>query len=111
MTKVLVTGAAGFIGMYLCKHPLAEDTRHSRESKRIPKRNSREFLGKPIIAYSIDATLQSKLFTDIFVSIDDKEISAVPRSFDTSVHFMRSAQTSGIVRNELGVQDLDTETY
>ena len=45
-------------------------------SKRIPKKNIRDFLGKPIIAYSIDAARASGLFDRILVSTDDPEIAA-----------------------------------
>lgn len=63
-------------------------------SKRIPRKNVREFLGKPIIAYSIDAALQSELFAEVIVSTDDEEIAAVSRSFGASVPFMRSARNA-----------------
>ena len=43
-------------------------------SKRIPKKNQRDFLGKPIIAYSISAAIESKLFDRIIVSTDDEDI-------------------------------------
>lgn len=46
-------------------------------SKRIPKKNIREFCGKPIIAYSIEAALQSGIFDEVMVSTDSEEIAAV----------------------------------
>lgn len=46
-------------------------------SKRIPRKNIRPFLGKPIIAYSIEAALQSGLFDEVMVSTDDEEIAEV----------------------------------
>ncbi|NJC26153.1 pseudaminic acid cytidylyltransferase [Neolewinella antarctica] len=63
-------------------------------SKRIPRKNIRPFLGKPIIAYSIEAALASGLFDEVMVSTDDEEIAAVARQFGASVPFMRSAATA-----------------
>ena len=50
-------------------------------SKRIPRKNIRPFLGKPIIAYSIEAALQSGLFDEVMVSTDDEEIAEVARQY------------------------------
>jgi N-acylneuraminate cytidylyltransferase len=63
-------------------------------SKRIPKKNIKEFCGKPIIAYSIIAARESGLFDDVMVSTDDEEIAQVAREYGASVPFMRSAATS-----------------
>lgn len=63
-------------------------------SKRIPKKNIKEFCGKPIIAYSIEAALASKLFDEVMVSTDSGEIAAVARHYGAEVPFMRSAKTS-----------------
>lgn len=63
-------------------------------SQRIPRKNIRPFAGKPIIAYSIQAALESKCFDEVMVSTDDKEIASVAESFGASVPFMRSAQTA-----------------
>lgn len=60
-------------------------------SKRIPHKNIREFCGKPILAYSIEAALQSGLFDEVMVSTDDEKIAAVARRYGASVPFMRSA--------------------
>ena len=49
-------------------------------SKRIPRKNIKEFCGKPIISYSIEAALQSGLFEEVMVSTDDEEIAAVARA-------------------------------
>ena len=46
-------------------------------SKRIPKKNIKEFCGKPIIAYSIEAAFASKIFTEVMVSTDDPEIADI----------------------------------
>ena len=63
-------------------------------SKRIPKKNIRDFLGKPIIAYSIEAALQSGLFDEVMVSTDDEEIAAVAKKFGAEVPFLRSPKNS-----------------
>lgn len=64
-------------------------------SKRIPRKNIKEFLGKPIIAYSIDAALNSDLFDIVMVSTDDEEIAEVAKKYGAEVPFMRSAKNSG----------------
>ncbi len=63
-------------------------------SKRIPRKNVREFCGKPIIAYSIEAALKSDIFDEVMVSTDDEEIAKVAREHGAEVPFMRSAETS-----------------
>lgn len=63
-------------------------------SKRIPRKNIKPFLGKPIIAYSIKAALKSKLFDIVMVSTDDLEISKVAQSYGAEVPFLRSEETS-----------------
>jgi N-acylneuraminate cytidylyltransferase len=63
-------------------------------SKRIPGKNIRSFAGKPILAYSIEAALNSKLFDEVMVSTDDPQIAEVARQFGASVPFLRSAENS-----------------
>ena len=63
-------------------------------SKRIPRKNVKPFLGKPMLAYSIEAAKQSGLFEEIMVSTDDDEIAEVARQYGASVPFMRSAETA-----------------
>jgi N-acylneuraminate cytidylyltransferase len=63
-------------------------------SKRIPKKNIREFCGKPIIAYSIEAAIKSGLFDEVMVSTDSEEIAEVARQNGAVVPFMRSTETS-----------------
>lgn len=59
-------------------------------SKRIPRKNIKDFLGKPIIAYSIETALESGLFDEVMVSTEDEEIAAISRSYGASVPFLRS---------------------
>ncbi len=63
-------------------------------SKRIPKKNIKNFLGKPIIAYSIETALQSDLFDEVMVSTDDKEIAEIAIKYGAKVPFFRSQKTS-----------------
>ena len=64
-------------------------------SKRIPGKNIKDFCGKPIIAYSIEAAIQSGLFDEVMVSTDSEEIADVARRYGANVPFMRSAERSG----------------
>jgi len=63
-------------------------------SKRIPRKNIKDFLGKPIIAYSIEAALKSGLFSEVMVSTDDEEIAEVAQKYGAKVPFMRSEKTA-----------------
>ena len=63
-------------------------------SKRIPLKNIREFCGKPIIAYSIEAALSSNLFDKVMVSTDSPEIAAVSVEYGAEVPFFRSEKNS-----------------
>ncbi|SHG34241.1 N-acylneuraminate cytidylyltransferase [Fodinibius roseus] len=63
-------------------------------SKRIPRKNIKDFLGKPIIAYSIETTLESGLFDEVMVSTDDEEISTVAKKYGANIPFMRSDENA-----------------
>lgn len=63
-------------------------------SKRIPRKNIKNFCGKPIIEYSIAAALKSGLFDEVMVSTDDEEIAKISMEAGASVPFMRSESTS-----------------
>jgi N-acylneuraminate cytidylyltransferase len=78
-------------------------------SKRIPRKNIRPFLGRPIIGYSIEAALQSELFDEVMVSTDDDEIAEIARGCGAEVPFRRSgemsndyATTADVLREVLG---------
>lgn len=60
-------------------------------SKRIPRKNIKDFLGRPLISYSIDVALESGLFADVIVSTDDVEIAEVAKKCGATVPFMRDA--------------------
>ncbi len=63
-------------------------------SKRIPRKNIKDFCGKPIIAYPIDAALKSGLFDGVVVSTDDEEIAQVAMQYGAKVPFMRPKELS-----------------
>lgn len=63
-------------------------------SKRIPQKNIKEFCGKPIIAYSIDAALSSGEFDEVMVSTDSQEIARIAKDYGANVPFFRSPMTS-----------------
>ena len=63
-------------------------------SKRIPRKNIKDFCGKPMIGYSIEAALQSECFDQVVVSTDDQEIAEVAQSFGATVPFMRPDELS-----------------
>ena len=64
-------------------------------SKRIQRKNIKEFCGRPIIEYSIEAALRSGLFEEVMVSTEDPEIAEVAVKAGAKVPFMRSAQSAG----------------
>lgn len=64
-------------------------------SKRIPKKNIRDFCGKPVIAYSIEAALESGIFDEVMVSTDSGEIADIAQRYGAKVPFLRSEGTSG----------------
>lgn len=63
-------------------------------SKRIPRKNIKLFLGKPIIKYSIDAAIKSKCFDEIMVSTEDREIANISLSLGAKVPFLRSIKNA-----------------
>ena len=63
-------------------------------SKRIPKKNIKHFLGKPIISYSIEAAIKSNLFDEVMVSTDDEEIAEIAKSYGAKVPFLRSRKNA-----------------
>lgn len=63
-------------------------------SKRIPKKNIKNFCGEPIIAYSIRAALESRLFDEVMVSTDSTEIAEIAKNYGASVPFLRSEAAS-----------------
>lgn len=64
-------------------------------SQRIPRKNIKNFLGRPIMTYSIETALQSRLFEEVMVSTDDQEIAELAIKYGATVPFYRSAESSG----------------
>lgn len=63
-------------------------------SKRIPRKNIKEFCGKPILAYSIEAAIETGIFDTIMVSTDDEEIARIAMEYGAQVPFYRSEKTA-----------------
>lgn len=63
-------------------------------SKRIPKKNIKDFFGKPLLAYSIEAALKSNLFEKVIVTTDDEEIAIIAKQYGAEVPFMRPKELS-----------------
>ena len=63
-------------------------------SKRIPGKNIKEFLDKPIICYSIEAALASGIFEEVMVSTEDEEIAELARQAGAVVPFMRGNENA-----------------
>jgi len=80
-------------------------------SKRIPRKNIKEFCGKPMIAWSIEAARASKCFDRIIVSTDDDEVADVAKNYGAEVPFTRPsalsddhATTTAVIAHAIGWQ-------
>lgn len=80
-------------------------------SERIPRKNIKDFLGKPIITYSIEAALTSGLFDEVMVSTDDEEIAEISKAGGANVPFFRSAQNSDNFATTISVLKEVHDTY
>lgn len=87
-------------------------------SKRIPKKNIKDFHGKPIISYSILTCIESGFFERVIVSTDDEEIAKVSLSYGAEVPFFRSeknsndiATTADVIIEVLKTLELESEFY
>ena len=72
-------------------------------SKRIPRKNIRMFMGKPVIAHSIEKAIQSELFDEVMVSTDDDEIAEIASQYGAQVPFKRSEANSNDTATTLDV--------
>ena len=79
-------------------------------SKRIPRKNVKNFLGHPMISYSIRAAEASGVFDEIMVSTDDETIAETAREYGAQVPFLRSSENSNAhaIINDVLVEVLDT---
>lgn len=75
-------------------------------SRRIPRKNIREFHGKPIIAYSIEAARRSGLFDHIVVSTEDSEIAEVADSLGVWVAY----RPLRLAHDSIGTQEVIAQT-
>lgn len=80
-------------------------------SKRIPRKNIKLFLGKPIIAYSIQAAIESGLFDEVMVSTDDTEIAEIAVEYGAVVPFMRSENAANDFATTFDVIDEVVKAY
>lgn len=80
-------------------------------SKRIPRKNIKYFLGKPIIAYPIEVALESKLFNEVMVSTDDEEIASIAIQYGANVPFMRTKETANDFATTMDVLTEVTSEY
>ncbi len=72
-------------------------------SKRIPRKNVKDFFGRAVISYSIEVAIQSGLFDEVMVSTDDVEIAEVAEKFGAKIPFIRSDLNSGDFATTLDV--------
>lgn len=72
-------------------------------SKRIPRKNIKEFCGKPMISYSIESAKQAGCFERIIVSTDDSEIAKIAKEYGAEVPFIRPDDISNDYASTLDV--------
>ena len=70
-------------------------------SKRVPHKNIRLLAGHPVIAYTIAAALESKVFSDVIVSTDSKQYAEIARYYDAEVPFLRPPELAGDVSPDI----------
>ena len=80
-------------------------------SKRIPRKNIKLFLGKPIMAYSIEAALNLGLFDEVMVSTDEAEIAEIAIQYGAKVPFMRSEKMSNDIATTFDVVEEVINSY
>ena len=72
-------------------------------TKRIPKKNIKNFCGRPIIGWTIDIVKKSKIFNKVIVSTDDKKISSIAKKYNAEVPFIRPAR---LANGKVGTSDV-----
>jgi pseudaminic acid cytidylyltransferase len=87
-------------------------------SKRIPRKNIKEFGGKPIISWSIETAIKSNLFDRVIVSTDDDEIAKIAKNSGAEVPFLRPSELSNdyigmtdVVSHAIYVLDLESQNF
>lgn len=87
-------------------------------SKRIPHKNIKDFCGRPIISYPIEAALASECFDEVMVSTDDEQIAKISREYGAKIPFLRGEKNSGdfagtvdVIEEVLGVYEKRGEKF
>lgn len=80
-------------------------------SKRLERKNTRKLAGKPLIAHSIKAAIESGIFDQVIVSTEDDEIASVAEEFGAEVPFMRPAELATDTAQVVDVVDHLLEHY
>ncbi len=87
-------------------------------SKRIPRKNIKDFHGKPLIAYSIEVALKSGLFDKVIVSTDDEEIASIAKIYGAEIPFLRPKEladdftgTGDVIKHTLNFLKENGEYY
>ncbi len=87
-------------------------------SKRIPKKNIKDFFGKPLIAYSIEVALNSNLFEKVIVTTDDETIAKIAKEYGAEVPFLRPKKlsddftgTGDVIEHAIQELEKQGETY
>ncbi len=80
-------------------------------SKRIPRKNIKDFNGKPIMAYSIEEALNSGVYDEVMVSTDDQEIAEIAKKYGAKVPFLRSEKTANDFATTVDVIEEVIEEY
>ena len=70
-------------------------------SKRVPDKNIRPLAGHPVMAYTIEAALQSEIFSDVIVSTDSKDYAKIARHYGAEVPFLRPPELAGDVSPDI----------
>ena len=79
-------------------------------SKRIPRKNIKDFCGKPIIFWPIEIAKKSELFDHILVSTDDKEIAKIAKDYGANVPFIRPKELADDFAERFRKKEKDQET-
>jgi len=75
-------------------------------SKRIPKKNIKDFYGKPLIAYSIETALNSNLFEKVIVSTDSKEIASISQKYGAEIYMRPKELADDYTPTQLVIDNL-----
>ena len=76
-------------------------------SKRLPRKNVLDLVGKPLIAWSIESALKSKYIDEVMVSTDDNEIETIAKRHSANVPYKRASELSNdVVGKEVVIEDV-----